>query len=162
MKVTITHLKAPWPEGSKVGDVVEFDGEAPAWAVGKSAPAEADAPVTASYPKAAPQPEPGDAGALQTQLSDALAGLDALKAAHADEVKALRAELDAGGAALQAQLTENENLTARVNVLQEQLDSAQAKLAIPAVASILAAEQQAAEERAAMAAAPATGRKKAG
>jgi hypothetical protein len=36
MKVTITALKAPWPEGSKVGSVVELEGDTvPAWAVGK-------------------------------------------------------------------------------------------------------------------------------
>jgi hypothetical protein len=36
MKVTITALKAPWPEGSQVGSVVELEGDAlPAWAVGK-------------------------------------------------------------------------------------------------------------------------------
>lgn len=40
MKVTITHLKAPWPEGAKVGDVVEVDGEViPGWAAGKCKPA---------------------------------------------------------------------------------------------------------------------------
>lgn len=42
-KVTITHMKAPWPEGAKVGDVVAFDGEVPAWAVGKCTPASDDA-----------------------------------------------------------------------------------------------------------------------
>ncbi|WP_120967887.1 hypothetical protein [Comamonas sp. lk] len=36
MKVIIQTLKAPWPEGAKVGDVVSFEAEtAPAWAVGK-------------------------------------------------------------------------------------------------------------------------------
>ena len=36
MKVTITALKAPWPEGSQVGSVVDLEGDAmPAWAVGK-------------------------------------------------------------------------------------------------------------------------------
>lgn len=42
-KVTITHMKAPWPEGAKVGDVVAFDGEVPTWAVGKCTPAADDA-----------------------------------------------------------------------------------------------------------------------
>lgn len=45
MKLTITHLKAPWPEGAKVGDVVEFAG-LPAWAVGKCKPADDEAEVT--------------------------------------------------------------------------------------------------------------------
>jgi hypothetical protein len=36
MKITITALKAPWPEGSQVGSVVELEGDKlPAWAVGK-------------------------------------------------------------------------------------------------------------------------------
>lgn len=36
MRVTITALKAPWPEGSKVGSVVELEGDTiPAWAAGK-------------------------------------------------------------------------------------------------------------------------------
>lgn len=47
-KVTITHMKAPWPEGAKVGDVVAFEGAVPAWAAGKCAPAPDDAePVNA-------------------------------------------------------------------------------------------------------------------
>lgn len=45
MKLTITHLKAPWPEGAKVGDVVEL-ADVPAWAVGKCKPADDDAEVT--------------------------------------------------------------------------------------------------------------------
>jgi hypothetical protein len=46
MKVQITHLKAPWPEGAGVGDVVELQApELPAWALGKCTPAAADAPV---------------------------------------------------------------------------------------------------------------------
>ena len=39
MKVAITALKAPWPEGSKVGSVVELEGDTlPAWAAGKCTP----------------------------------------------------------------------------------------------------------------------------
>ena len=44
MKVTITHLKAPWPAGAKPGDVVELDAvEVPGWALGKCTPAADDA-----------------------------------------------------------------------------------------------------------------------
>lgn len=39
MKVRITNMKAPWPEGAKLGDIVAFDGPAPAWAAGKHQPA---------------------------------------------------------------------------------------------------------------------------
>jgi len=34
MRVEITHMKAPWPEGVVVGDVLELD-VVPVWAVGK-------------------------------------------------------------------------------------------------------------------------------
>lgn len=45
MKLTITHLKAPWPAGAVVGDVIEL-ASVPAWAVGKCAPADDGASVT--------------------------------------------------------------------------------------------------------------------
>lgn len=45
MKVTVTHLKAAWPFGAKVGDVLELD-SVPAWAVGKCVPAADDAEPT--------------------------------------------------------------------------------------------------------------------
>lgn len=41
MKYIITHLKAPFPDGSQVGDVVDFP-EVPAWALGKVRPAPDD------------------------------------------------------------------------------------------------------------------------
>lgn len=45
MKLTITHLKAPWPQGAMVGSVIEL-ASVPAWAVGKCVPAADDAAVT--------------------------------------------------------------------------------------------------------------------
>lgn len=48
MKLTITHLKAPWPAGAMVGDVIEL-AEVPAWALGKCVPADDDATVTAGF-----------------------------------------------------------------------------------------------------------------
>ena len=45
MKLTITHLKAPWPNGAVVGSVIEL-ANVPAWAVGKCVPAADDAAVT--------------------------------------------------------------------------------------------------------------------
>ena len=45
MKLTITHLKAPWPAGAVVGGVIEL-ASVPAWAVGKCVPAADDASVT--------------------------------------------------------------------------------------------------------------------
>lgn len=48
MKARITHLKAPWPLGARVGDVVEFDSK-PAWAVGKFEQVGDDEPVTLEF-----------------------------------------------------------------------------------------------------------------
>ena len=45
MKLTITHLKAPWPAGAVVGDVIEL-AAVPVWALGKCAPADDSAVVT--------------------------------------------------------------------------------------------------------------------
>lgn len=56
MRVVITHLKAPWPEGAKVGDVVDVGAEIPGWAVGKCLP---------SAGNAEPQPEPTKQEAAQ-------------------------------------------------------------------------------------------------
>lgn len=48
MKLTITHLKAPWPQGAVVGSVIEL-AAVPAWALGKCVPADDDAKVTAGF-----------------------------------------------------------------------------------------------------------------
>lgn len=45
MKVRITHLKAPWPAGLGVGDVLELD-PVPAWALGKFEPVADDVAET--------------------------------------------------------------------------------------------------------------------
>ncbi len=45
MKLTITHLKAPWPAGAVVGGVIEL-ASVPSWGVGKCVPAADDAAVT--------------------------------------------------------------------------------------------------------------------
>lgn len=44
----ITHLKAPWPSGVRVGDVIELDA-VPAWALGKCEPAAEGAEATVSF-----------------------------------------------------------------------------------------------------------------
>lgn len=51
MKVTVTHLKAPWPAGTEPGHVVELLGvdAIPAWAVGKCVPAADDAEALATW-----------------------------------------------------------------------------------------------------------------
>lgn len=60
MKYIITHLKAPFPEGSQVGDVVDFH-EVPAWALGKVVPAPDEiqaAGIVANIKPAVSEPEP--------------------------------------------------------------------------------------------------------
>jgi hypothetical protein len=54
MKVTVTHLKAPWPAGTVPGHVVDFPGldAIPAWAAGKCTPAADDAEAVSSWPVA--------------------------------------------------------------------------------------------------------------
>lgn len=62
MKVQITHLKAPWPAGAGVGDVVELQAaEVPAWALGKCIPAAADATVSVPAAEAPAAPAAGAA-----------------------------------------------------------------------------------------------------
>ncbi len=51
MKYEITHLKAPWPEGAKVGDVFDVDGPVPAWALGKVKEAGDGAKATLKMPR---------------------------------------------------------------------------------------------------------------
>ena len=63
MKVTVTHLKAPWPAGTVPGHVVDFPGldAIPAWAVGKCVPAADDAVAPAELttePVMVPEGEP--------------------------------------------------------------------------------------------------------
>ena len=73
MKLTITHLKAPWPAGAVVGGVIEL-ASVPAWAVGKCVPAADDAAVTVggtlinegTMPAAASEPSIED---LRTQAA---------------------------------------------------------------------------------------------
>ena len=56
MKLTITHLKAPWPAGAVVGSVIEL-ASVPAWAVGKCVPSADDAEVTVGVKPATAEAE---------------------------------------------------------------------------------------------------------
>ena len=59
MKVRITFMKAPWPQGAGVGDVVEVKGDViPGWAAGKCVRVADDVAVTAKAKKA--EPKKGD------------------------------------------------------------------------------------------------------
>ena len=75
MKVTVTHLKAPWPTGTQPGHVVDFVGRdaIPGWALGKCTPAADDAEVTHTVEAPA---APAQAVA-ESDVSDPLAAAEA-------------------------------------------------------------------------------------
>lgn len=103
MKARITNLKAPWPHGAKIGDVVEFE-VVPVWAAGKFAAAEDDAEVTAFFEKRAEiiaNVVPDQA--LLAQVAELQGKLEAAQAALADSEGALAAA-QADGATLREQL----------------------------------------------------------
>lgn len=87
MKVQITHLKAPWPTGAGVGDVIELQTpEMPAWALGKCIPAADDAAVFGPDTGVEMAPVDGD-----TLAGDAAASLAAAEAQAEAERPALEA-----------------------------------------------------------------------
>lgn len=107
MKVTIQTLKAPWPEGAKVGDVVAFEGDtAPAWAVGKFAPASDNAKADFHY-----KPKVGAGDGSGQPLSQAIAA----------EARA-RADMDA--AEEQARREHEANLQQAVESMRDERDQA--------------------------------------
>lgn len=137
MKVTITTLKAPWPEGAKVGDVVRFHGDhAPAWAIGKFTPAADDAEVDHKY---RPPVIVGDVGAVEPaaqHAAEAQAFIDGLRKQHDDELADLRKQIDDGGKVLQEALNVNDLLLGQVTAAKDdaaaqraQVSELQAKLA---------------------------------
>lgn len=123
MKVTIQTLKAPWPSGAKVGDVVAFEGDtAPAWAVGKFTPAPDNAKADFHYePKAVIGD--GSGQALPAIRADELQEREAAIRKAFSEVEAERdqalKERDSAQADLAAALD-------REAALQQQLAAAQA------------------------------------
>lgn len=83
MKVVITHLKAPWPAGAAVGDIIElvgFHGELPGWAEGKCTPAADDAEASQVLERVAPailEAPPKPAAVLLAEAEAKLAALSA-------------------------------------------------------------------------------------
>ncbi|TPG26538.1 hypothetical protein [Variovorax guangxiensis] len=120
MKVTITTLKAPWPQGAKVGDVVSFRGEhAPAWAIGKFTPADEDAEVDHKYK---PPVIVGDVGVVEPaaqHAGEAQAFIDGLRKEHEAEVADLRKQLGDGGKALQEALDANQGLVDQITAANQ-------------------------------------------
>lgn len=75
MKIRITHMKAPWTEGAKVGDVLKVDA-IPAWAAGKCVQVDDGEKVTLEYePPQAPDVTESPSGDLIKQLAEANAAL---------------------------------------------------------------------------------------
>jgi hypothetical protein len=100
MKVRITHLKAPWPAGAQVGDVIEmvgFYGELPGWATGKCKPVEDDVEASQVLERVAPAILPVERPASEL-LIEAKAKIEALTAELA-ETQAAIAKLQDGKAA---------------------------------------------------------------
>lgn len=143
MKVRITHLKAPWPEGALVGDVLEVR-VLPAWAIGKCEPAEDDAEVTVELPEPVAPEAPQDKAAEMVEhfRAQAQAAIDRAEEAHA-----------LAQAELQVLLAKAQEANSELQTL---LDASEAKVAeLEAKALPLAeAEKQAAEEIAANEAKP--------
>ena len=110
MLYRITFMKAPWPAGAKVGDVVEL-AAVPAWALGKCEPAGDDAVATDFGGSAE-----GSGAALEAEAK-AKAEAEALAAAEAEA--AAKAAADAR-AALEAEAT-GLGVTFRSNISDETL-----------------------------------------
>jgi hypothetical protein len=96
LRVRIAYLHAPWPQGAKVGHVVEFPGlEAiPAWAAGKCAAVPSSTP--ADFVHQPPKPE---APAAAAPVWDRLTLTASTSEGRAAELAKLRADLGAAEAA---------------------------------------------------------------
>lgn len=108
MKVTVTHTKAPWPEGVKLGDVVEVGDSMPGCFVGKCSPAEDKAKAAHTYkpaPPVQPQAAPGvavveAAGNAAEELEIARNQLQAAEQASNEMASLLEASRKEAGDAL--------------------------------------------------------------
>ena len=95
MLYRIIFLKAPWPAGAKVGDVLEL-ASVPAWALGKCEPAGDDAVATvgADEPEGSDAPPAADREAMEAEAKALGVGFNARTS---DETLAARiAEAKAG------------------------------------------------------------------
>lgn len=131
MKLTITQLKAPWPNGAEVGDVIEL-AELPAWAVGKCSIADDGADVTL-VPEVVGDGSGTflpDVDAINAQVEDLAKKLDQANAQVHDAINALNAAEDRANAAesMVAELGASlELLTAKHAGAAEALEAAEAR-----------------------------------
>lgn len=124
--VIVTALKAPWPEGAKVGSVVAFKGAPPAWAAGKFGPAPEDAKADFTY-------EPAEV--ITGEIGMALPSIDAVNAEVAD---------------LQAKLAVAEEANDELAFKLKASESALSDLQVQHEATVKAADAQKAEHDAAL------------
>jgi hypothetical protein len=107
MKLKNTHLKAPWPAGAKVGDVVSLP-KVPGWAIGKCDRVDDSTEATIDFPEEAETAEHPEVARMRQATEHALkaAAADAEQArdTHAAEVRNLKADHTAALAELQARL----------------------------------------------------------
>lgn len=109
MKLKITMLKAPWPEGAGVGDVVELP-RMPGWAIGKCLEVADDTEVTAAFPEkddGADHPQLAEVRqAAEQALTHAAAERKQMVDAHAAEVRNLKADHAAAMADVDARVAD--------------------------------------------------------
>jgi len=131
MKARILALKAPWPQGAKVGDVVEFAGDhAPGWAIGKFERVGDDATPTVAFAEKADAVEHPEVARLRQAAEHAAqaaaADLDKMREAFTAETRNLKADHAAQVAALEARIAQAE---AGSGAKLQELTDANAKLA---------------------------------
>ena len=98
MKVTVTHLKAPWPAGTEPGHVVELAGldSIPGWAQGKCKPADDNAEANATLEPKPPEPakeepKPETPPGVTALIAEAVKPLEAKLAEQAAAIESLKA-----------------------------------------------------------------------
>ena len=138
MKVRITERKAPWPQGAKVGDVVEIAAETlPGWALGKATPVADDVEAQHQYLSGGGDQHVQVDGSVTLtreqlqELSDRVSELQQLNTAQALTIEQLIEDVKTGNrdeSALREQLASSQSLAAsekgRADDLQAQLDAA--------------------------------------
>lgn len=138
--VTVTALKAPWPEGVVIGSKVGFAGQPPAWALGKFAPAPEGAKADFDY-------EPADlvgegTGHARPDLKAINAQIDDLSEelwTALDNVSALKVERDGLADKLAVAEAANATLTSEKDGALAAAAEARDKLAAAEAAAVDAA-----------------------
>lgn len=152
MKVRITNMKAPWPQGSGVGAVVSIDGEVlPGWAGGKCIRIEDGAKADFDYEPATVTgdgtgtalPPIASSGVAAQYMGQAQAFIDDLRAKHDADIDELRKQNDASGKALQEALDAKAKLSTELAAAKEDADG-QRRLATDLRAKLDDAEKAAA------------------